>query len=98
MPGVQGQAPSVVEHTAAGLGVIAKGLRNPLVARHIQHQATTAVGAAAGMMKTGRHDYETLLHHLTATTVDLEIQRTRQPEHQLRVVMAVDDQVVGVLA
>jgi hypothetical protein len=50
------------------------------------------------MVKTGRHHHETLLNNLAAMPVDLEIQRTRQPEHQLRVVVAVDDQVVAVLA
>src|SRR5471032_868126 len=50
------------------------------------------------MVKTRGHHDKTLLHHLTATTVDLEIQRAREPEHQLGVVMAVDDQVVAVLA
>ncbi|MNP68487.1 hypothetical protein D3C76_1644520 [compost metagenome] len=50
------------------------------------------------MVKTGGNHHEALLDHLTATPVDLEIQRTRQPEHQLRVLMAVDDQVMGVLA
>jgi hypothetical protein len=49
-------------------------------------------------MRSGRHHRETLLNHLAATPIDLDIQRTRQPEHQLRVVVAVDDQVVSVVA
>jgi hypothetical protein len=98
LPGIQRQATGVVEQTTAGLGVVTQGLRNPLVAGHIQHQATAAIGATAGVMETGRHHHETLLNHLTATPVDLEIQCTRQPEHQLRVVVTVDDQVMSVLA
>lgn len=50
------------------------------------------------MMEPGRDHDETLLNHLTAMPVDLEIQRAREPEHQLRVVVTVDDQVVSVLA
>ena len=65
--------------------------------RDVEHQAATAIGAAAGMMGAGRDDHETLLAHLTALALDLEIQRARQPEHQLSVVVAVDDQIVGVL-
>ncbi|MNC69997.1 hypothetical protein D3C75_1207570 [compost metagenome] len=69
-----------------------------MIAGHVEDQAAAAVGAAAGMMKAARNHHEALLDHLAAMPVDFEIQRTRQPEHQLRMLMAVDDQVVGVLA
>ncbi|MCY1448091.1 hypothetical protein D9M71_647390 [compost metagenome] len=95
---IQRQAAGVVEQASTGIGMITQGLAKPLIAGHVQDQASTAIGAAAGMVKTGGNHHEALLDHLTATPVDLEIQRTRQPEHQLRVLMAVDDQVMGVLA
>jgi len=50
------------------------------------------------MMRAAGDDHETLLTHLAALTLDFEIQRAGQTEHQLRVVVAVDDQIVGVLA
>ncbi len=56
------------------------------------------MGAAAAVMRTGRYHHEALLHHLAAMPFDLEIQRARQPEHQLGMVMAVGDQVVAVVA
>ncbi|MNP87510.1 hypothetical protein D3C76_1884530 [compost metagenome] len=42
--------------------------------------------------------HKTLLLHLAALAADLEIECARQAEHQLCVVVAVDDQVVAVLA
>ncbi|MNE61271.1 hypothetical protein D3C80_1564730 [compost metagenome] len=78
--------------------MIAQGLAKPLIAGHVEDQAAAAVGAAAGMMKAARNHHEALLDHLAAAPVDFEIQRTRQPEHQLGVFVTVDDQVFGVLA
>ncbi|MCY1176628.1 hypothetical protein D9M73_169090 [compost metagenome] len=78
--------------------MIAQRLRNPLFAGHIQHQAAAAIDAATRVMRSGGHHHETLLDHLAATAVDLEIQGAREPEHQLRVFVAMDDQVVAVLA
>ena len=97
LPGIQRQPSSVVEQASAGFGMIAQGLRDPLITGHVQYQATAAIGATARMVRAGWHHGETLLNHLAATPVDLEIQRARQPEHQLCVLMAVDDQVVAVL-
>lgn len=78
--------------------MLTQRLRKPLIAGHVQHQATTAIAAAAGVMKTGWHYDKTLLHHLATAAIDFEIQCTRKPEHQLCVVMAVDDQVLSVVA
>ncbi|MNE50467.1 hypothetical protein D3C80_1450440 [compost metagenome] len=98
MPYVQRQAPGGVEQPTAGIGVLAQRVGYPLIARHIQHQATAAIGAATGVVGTGRHHHEALLHHLATVAADLEVERARQAEHQLCVVVAVDDQVVAVVA
>ena len=88
----------MVEQATTGIGVIPQGLAKPLVTGHVQHQAMAAFGAATGMMCAAGHHHQALLHHLAAQAVHLEIQAPGQAEHQLRVFMAVGDQVVAVVA
>jgi hypothetical protein len=98
LPRIQGQADIAVEQAPAGIGVIAQALPDPVIIRHIQHQATAAPRTAAGVMGAGGYHDETLLHHLAATPFDFEVQRAGQAEHQLRMVVAVDNQIVAVVA
>jgi hypothetical protein len=68
-----------------------------MLARHIQHQAVAAGGAAAGVMGAGG----TTIKAWRSTRrpgPDLEVQPPAQAEHQLRVLVAVGDQAVAVVA
>ena len=69
----------------------------PVPVGDIDHQTEATLGAAAGMARIAGHDGQKLLLDATALAVNLKIQLPAQAEHQLRVLMAVDDLVVAVM-
>ncbi|MNT31847.1 hypothetical protein D3C72_1677010 [compost metagenome] len=94
---VQHQRPAVLQQPLAGCGLFAQAAFEPGVTRYIKDQAMAASGTAAGMVGTTRHHDQTLTLDPCAATVKFEVQLPAQAEHQLRMLMAVGDQVVCVV-
>lgn len=58
---VEGVLARGAQQPSAGLGVAAQRVFQPLLVRHIQHQAATALCAVARMVSTGRDHHDVLL-------------------------------------
>jgi len=78
--------------------VVAQALAQPAFGRHIQHQAMAAGHTGAGVMHGCRDDCQAAFADPAAASGDLELQLATQAEHQLRVVVAVGNEVVLVVA
>ncbi len=77
---------------------MAEPLLQPVVIGNIQNQAAATRDAAAGMARFARDHRQLLLLDAASAAVHLEIQLPAQAEHQLGVLVAVDDLVVVVMA
>ena len=91
---VQAHGIRSIDQTQAGFGVVAQALTNPALRREIEHQAVTAGDTGTGMVSGGRNYRETLLADAAAAPGNLELQQPFQAEYQLRMFVAMGDEVV----
>ncbi|MNJ59847.1 hypothetical protein D3C77_555500 [compost metagenome] len=95
---IQAQGGGTVEQAAAGIGMLAQLLVQPVLPGHIEHQAIAAGVAGAGVMSARRYHDQPLSIEPGTMPLHLELQAAAQAEHQLRVFVAVGDQAVAVMA
>ncbi|MNE27257.1 hypothetical protein D3C80_1206600 [compost metagenome] len=95
---VQVQWPGPLQQALAGVQVPAQTLAQPIVGGDVQHQAVAAGSTAAGVVAAGRDHHQCLAVKPRAAAFDLEFQAPAQAEHQLRVFVAMGDQVVTIMA
>ncbi|MCY1544273.1 hypothetical protein D9M68_801450 [compost metagenome] len=94
---VEAPGAGAFEQAAAGIGMQAQVLLQPVLRGHVEHQAPAAAAAAAGMLRRRRHHGEGLADHLTAQPGYFEVQLATQAEDQLRMIMAVAEQFMAVV-